>query len=57
MSATLSFVRAYVRSMRLYFSFVTGIAGWLITRADGIAELKASVSARSGGQEKGGRPA
>src|SRR5512143_3082140 len=23
------FARAYVRSMRLYYSFVTGIAGWL----------------------------
>ena len=25
----LRFVIAYVRSMRLYFSFVTGIAGWI----------------------------
>jgi len=25
----LRFVRAYVKSMRLYYSFVTGVAGWL----------------------------
>lgn len=25
----LRFVRAYVRSMRLYYSFVTGVAGWI----------------------------
>ncbi len=25
----IGFVRAYVRSMRLYYSFVTGIAGWI----------------------------
>ena len=23
------FVKAYIKSMRLYYSFVTGIAGWL----------------------------
>ena len=23
------FIRAYIKSMRLYYSFVTGIAGWL----------------------------
>jgi len=23
------FIRAYVRSMRLYFAFITGIAGWI----------------------------
>ncbi|MGA2864980.1 MAG: UbiA family prenyltransferase [Verrucomicrobiota bacterium] len=28
-AAVVSFVAAYVRSMRLYYSFVTGIAGWL----------------------------
>ena len=27
--ALVKFTRAYVRSMRLYYSFVTGIAGWL----------------------------
>lgn len=27
--ATADFLRAYVRSMRLYYSFITGIAGWL----------------------------
>jgi hypothetical protein len=25
----LRFIRLYIRSMRLYYSFVTGIAGWL----------------------------
>ncbi len=28
-STCFNFLRAYVRSMRLYYSFVTGIAGWL----------------------------
>lgn len=28
-SSLVQFVRAYVRSMRLYYSFVTGIAGWI----------------------------
>jgi geranylgeranylglycerol-phosphate geranylgeranyltransferase len=28
-SAVIKFTKAYVRSMRLYYSFVTGIAGWL----------------------------
>jgi geranylgeranylglycerol-phosphate geranylgeranyltransferase len=28
-SSVVTFARAYVRSMRLYYSFVTGIAGWL----------------------------
>ncbi len=28
-SATWTFLRAYVKSMRLYYSFVTGIAGWI----------------------------
>ena len=23
------FIKAYIKSMRLYYSFVTGIAGWL----------------------------
>ncbi|MBM4147606.1 MAG: ubiquinone biosynthesis protein UbiA [Lentisphaerae bacterium] len=27
--STLAFIFAYIRSMRLYFSFVTGIAGWI----------------------------
>lgn len=29
MKSMVRFVRAYVKSMRLYYSFVTGIAGWL----------------------------
>lgn len=28
-SATWQFIRAYIKSMRLYYSFVTGIAGWI----------------------------
>ncbi len=28
-TGTLGFIRAYVKSMRLYYSFVTGIAGWI----------------------------
>jgi len=28
-SATMQFIKAYVKSMRLYYSFVTGIAGWI----------------------------
>jgi geranylgeranylglycerol-phosphate geranylgeranyltransferase len=28
-AAVVRFTRAYVRSMRLYYSFVTGVAGWL----------------------------
>ena len=28
-AAVMGFARAYVRSMRLYYSFVTGVAGWL----------------------------
>lgn len=28
-SSLAQFVRAYIRSMRLYYSFVTGIAGWI----------------------------
>jgi geranylgeranylglycerol-phosphate geranylgeranyltransferase len=28
-AAVFGFARAYVRSMRLYYSFVTGVAGWL----------------------------
>ncbi len=28
-SSVLSFIRAYVKSMRLYYAFVTGIAGWI----------------------------
>ena len=27
--ALVKFAKAYIRSMRLYYSFVTGIAGWL----------------------------
>lgn len=26
------FVRAYVKSMRLYYAFITGIAGWILRR-------------------------
>lgn len=29
MNNILSFIRAYIKSMRLYYSFVTGIAGWI----------------------------
>jgi len=29
MSATRTFLRAYIKSMRLYYAFVTGIAGWV----------------------------
>lgn len=25
----IKFIKAYIKSMRLYYSFVTGIAGWL----------------------------
>jgi geranylgeranylglycerol-phosphate geranylgeranyltransferase len=25
----LTFLKAYIKSMRLYYSFVTGIAGWI----------------------------
>jgi geranylgeranylglycerol-phosphate geranylgeranyltransferase len=28
-SAMLKFIKAYVKSMRLYYSFITGIAGWI----------------------------
>ena len=33
-SRAVVFARAYVKSMRLYYSFITGIAGWLTTVSD-----------------------
>ena len=29
MANILSFIKAYIKSMRLYYSFITGIAGWI----------------------------
>ena len=43
----IKFVKAYVKSMRLYYSFITGIAGWI-----GVAYYEYLASLPAGAREK-----